>query len=74
MHLGRNTCIPGTTAVFLSDRVLHIQDMWQAFTQSSSSVDDAVMRHNAGCAHANITIEDPFGLIHAAETTMFRNL
>ena len=73
MHLGRNTCIPGTTTVFPGDIVLHIQDMWQAFTRSSSSVDDAMMRHNAGCAHVNITMEDPFDSTHAAETTMLRN-
>ena len=73
MHLGRNTCIPGTTAVFPGDEVLQIHDMWPAFTRSSSSVDDAVMRHNTGCALANITMKDPFDSTHAAETTMFRN-
>ena len=70
MHLGHNTCISGAAAAFSGDEVLHIQDMWLALTQSSSSVDSAVMRHNAGCAHANITIEDPFDLTHAAETIM----
>ena len=63
-----------TTTVFSGDEVLQIQDMWSAFTRSSSSVDDAMMRHNAGCAHANITMKDPFDSTHVAETTLFRIL